>query len=172
MSTTCSTASRQRTFWCSTAASAALGLAMLAPASSAYAQAPSLGTADSFAVLGASTVTNTGPTVISGTAARPGNVGVSPGSAIVGFPPGILTGPGATFHVSDALAIQAQIDLTTAYNTLTTRPTTANLTGQNLGGLVLVPGVYSFNSSAQLTGALTLNGLGNPNSVFVVGKNI
>lgn len=100
-----------------------------------------LGTADSFAVLGASTVTNTGPTVISGTAARPGNVGVSPGSAIVGFPPGILTGPGATFHVSDALAIQAQIDLTTAYNTLTTRPTTANLTGQNLGGLVLVPGV-------------------------------
>jgi uncharacterized protein with beta-barrel porin domain len=167
MSTICLTASRQRTFWCSTAASAALGLAMLAPASSAYAQAPSLGTADSFAVLGASTVTNTGPTVISGTAARPGNVGVSPGSAIVGFPPGILTGPGATFHVSDALAIQAQIDLTTAYNTLTTRPTTANLTGQNLGGLVLVPGVYSFNSSAQLTGALTLNGLGNPNSVFI-----
>jgi len=78
-----------------------------------------------------------------------------------------LTGPGATFHVSDALAIQAQIDLTTAYNTLTTRPTTANLTGQNLGGLVLVPGVYSFNSAAQLTGALTLNGLGNPNSVFI-----
>ena len=78
-----------------------------------------------------------------------------------------MTGPGATFHVSDALAIQAQIDLTTAYNTLTTRPTTANLTGQNLGGLVLVPGVYSFNSAAQLTGALTLNGLGNPNSVFI-----
>jgi uncharacterized protein with beta-barrel porin domain len=167
MSAICSTASRQRTFWRSIAALAALGLTMLAPASSAYAQAPSLGTADIFAVLAGSTVTNTGPTVIGGTAARPGNVGVSPGSAVVGFPPGILTGPGATFHVSDALAIQAQIDLTTAYNTLAGRPTTANLTGQNLGGLVLVPGVYSFANAAQLTGALTLNGLGNPNSVFI-----
>ena len=73
MSTTCSTASRQRSFWRSTAATAALGLTMLAPASSVYAQAPSLGTADIFAVLGGSTVTNTGPTVIGGTAARPGN---------------------------------------------------------------------------------------------------
>jgi uncharacterized protein with beta-barrel porin domain len=140
---------------------------MLAPVSSAHAQAPSLGTADSFAVLGGSTVTNTGPTVINGTAARPGNVGLSPGSAVVGFPPGILAGPGATLHVSDALAIQAQIDLTTAYNTLASRPTTANLTGQNLGGLVLAPGVYSFNNAAQLTGALTLNGMGNPNAVFI-----
>jgi uncharacterized protein with beta-barrel porin domain len=167
MSTTGSTASWRRNFWCSTAASTALALTMLAPASSVHAQAPSLGTADSFAVLGGSTVTNTGPTVIGGTAARPGNVGVSPGSAVVGFPPGILAGPGATFHVSDALAIQAQIDLTTAYNTLAARPTTANLTGQNLGGLVLTPGVYSFASAAQLTGALTLNGLGNPNAVFI-----
>lgn len=105
MSTTYSTNSWRRNFWCSTAASAALGLTMLAPASSAHAQAPNLGAADSFAVLGGSTVTNTGPTVINGTAARPGNVGLSPGSAVVGFPPGILAGPGATLHVSDALAI-------------------------------------------------------------------
>jgi uncharacterized protein with beta-barrel porin domain len=167
MSATSSTASRLRSFWRSTAASAVLGLTMLAPASSVHAQAPSLGTAASFAVLGGSTVTNTGPTVIGGTAVNPGNVGVSPGSAVTGFPPGILTGPGATFHVGDALAIQAQIDLTTAYNTLASRPTTVNLTGQNLGGLTLTPGVYSFSSAAQLTGGLTLNGLGNPNSVFI-----
>jgi uncharacterized protein with beta-barrel porin domain len=140
---------------------------LLAPASAVHAQAPSLGTAASFAVLAGSTVTNTGPSVIGGTAANPGNVGVSPGSAVIGFPPGILTGPGATFHVGDALAIQAQIDLTTAYNMLVSRPATANLTGQNLGGLTLTPGVYSFGSAAQLTGALTLNGLGNPNAVFI-----
>ncbi len=140
---------------------------MLAPTFAVHAQTVNLGTADSFAVLAGTTVTNTGPTVIGGTAARPGDVGVSPGNAVVGFPPGILTGPGATFHVADALAIQAEIDLTTAYNTLAARPTTANLTGQNLGGLVLVPGVYSFNNAAQLTGALTLNGMGNPNAVFI-----
>ena len=118
-------------------------------------------------MLGASTVTNTGASILSGTAANPGNLGVSPGSAITGFPPGILTGPGATIHSNDALAIQAQIDLTNAYNNLAGRPTTVNLTGQNLGGLTLVPGVYNFSSAAQLTGVLNLNGLGNPNSVFI-----
>jgi hypothetical protein len=118
-------------------------------------------------VLAGSTITNTGPTVISGTAANPGNLGVSPGSAITGFPPGILTGPGATTHANDAVAIQAQVDLITAYNNLAGRPTTVDLTGQNLGGKTLVPGVYNFSSSAQLTGALTLNGLGKPNSVFI-----
>jgi len=146
---------------------AALGLTIVAPTSSSHAQAPALGTVASFAVLGASTVTNTGSSILSGTAANPGNLGVSPGSAITGFPPGILTGPGATIHANDAVAIQAQIDLTTAYNNLAGRPTTVNLTGQNLGGLTLVPGVYNFSSSAQLTGVLNLNGLGNPNSIFV-----
>jgi uncharacterized protein with beta-barrel porin domain len=150
-----------------TVAFAALGLTVVAPISSSHAQAPALGTVGSFAVLGASTVTNTGSTILTGTAANPGNLGVSPGSAITGFPPRVLTGPGATIHISDAIATQAQIDLTTAYNTLTSRPTTVNLTGQNLGGLTLIPGVYNFTSSAQLTGALTLNGLGNPNSVFI-----
>ena len=81
--------------------------------------------------------------------------------------PGILTGPGASIYQNDAVAIQAQINLITAYNNLAGRPTSQNLTGQNLGGLTLVPGTYSFNSSAQLTGRLTLNGLGNPNSVFI-----
>ncbi len=162
-----STVSRQRSFWCSTAATAALSLTMLAVASSAHAQSPPLGTTASFAVLAGSTVTNTGATVLGGTAADPGNLGLSPGSAVVGFPPGFLTGPGATIHISDAIANQAQVDLTNAYNILASRPATANLTGQNLGGLTLTPGVYSFASAAQLTGALTLNGLGNPNAVFI-----
>jgi len=145
-----------------------LGLMGAALTSPSHAQAPpALGTIGSFAVLGGSTVTNTGPSVLNGTAANPGNLGVSPGSAITGFPPGILTGPGATIHANDAVAIQAQIDLTTAYNNLAGRPTTVNLTGQNLGGLTLIPGVYNFSSSAQLTGILNLNGLGNPNSVFI-----
>jgi uncharacterized protein with beta-barrel porin domain len=119
-------------------------------------------------VLGGSAVTNTGPTVLTGTAALPGNLGVSPGTSITGFPPGILTGPGATIDDNNAVAIQAQIDLTTAYNNLAGRPTGINLTGQNLGGLTLVPGVCNFSSSAQLTGNLTLNGLGNPNAVFII----
>ena len=62
---------------------------------------------------------------------------------------------------------QAQIALLNAYNNLAGRPTSVDLTGQNLGGRALVPGVYNFSSAAQLTGALTLNGLGNPNSVFI-----
>jgi len=145
---------------------AALGLVALTSPSHAQAPPP-LGSVAPFAVLGASTVTNTGPTVLTGTAALPGNLGVSPGTAITGFPPGILTGPGASIHQNDAVAIQAQIDLFTAYQNLVGRPTNFNLTGQNLGGLTLVPGVYNFSSSAQLTGLLTLNGLGNPNSVFI-----
>ena len=156
-----------------TAAFAALSLTVFAPASSVHAQVgPVLGTVANFAVLGGSTVTNIGPTILNGTAANPGNLGISPGSAITGFfavdgGPGFLIGPGSTTHQNDAIAIQAQIDLTTAYNNLMNRPATVNLTGQNLGGLTLVPGVYNFSSSAQLTGALTLNGLGNPNSVFI-----
>jgi uncharacterized protein with beta-barrel porin domain len=162
-----STVSRRRSFWCSTAATVAFGLTILALTSSVHAQAPPLGTVATFAVLAGSTVTNTGATVLNGTAADPGNVGVSPGNTVIGFPPGILTGPGATFHIADAIANQAQADLTNAYNILAARPATANLTGQNLGGLTLTPGVYSFTSAAQLTGALTLNGLGNPNAVFI-----
>jgi outer membrane autotransporter protein len=138
---------------------AALGL-VVALTSPSHAQVVNLGTAADFAVLGGSTVTNTGTSILTG------NLGVSPGSAITGFPPGIVTPPGAT-HAADAVAIQAQSDLTAAYLSLLSRPTTANLTGQNLGGLTLTPGVYSFDSSAQLTGALTLNALGNPNAVFI-----
>ena len=124
------------------------------------AQAQLLGTAEDFGVLAGTTVTNTGPSVIAG------NVGVSPGIAVVGFPPGIVLPPG-TIHAGDAVAAQAQVDLTTAYNTLQGLPSQVDLTGQDLGGQVLLPAVYRFATSAQLTGVLTLNGLGNTASQFV-----
>lgn len=119
----------------------------------------SLGTAQSFGVLGGSTVTNTGATIVNG------NVGVSPGSAVTGFPPGVVVG--GAIHSNDAVAMQAQNDLTTAYNNIAATPCTVDLTGQNLGGLTLTPGVYCFSSSAQLTGALTLDALGNQNALFL-----
>jgi len=110
-------------------------------------------------VLGGSTVTNTGTSVITG------DLGVSPGSAVTGFPPGIVSG--GTIHAADAVALQAQNDVTTAYNNLAAQTCTTDLTGQDLGGKTLTPGVYCFSSSAQLTGTLTLNALGNANAVFI-----
>jgi hypothetical protein len=127
---------------------------------SAQATAPSLGTAANFSVLAGSTVTNTGPSVVSG------DLGVSPGTAVTGFPPGIVTG---TIHPGDAVAAQAQSDALIAYNNLAGQACLPanNLTGQDLGGLVLTAGVYCFDSSAQLTGTLTLNAQGDPNAVFI-----
>ena len=110
-------------------------------------------------ILAGSAVTNTGPSVVNG------NVCVSPGTAISGFPPGIITNGGPESNT--LLAQQAQAAATTAYNSLAAQPCTLDLTGQNLGERTLFPGVYCFATSAQLTGALTLNGLGNPNSVFI-----
>ncbi|MCE5259440.1 MAG: ice-binding family protein [Chloroflexi bacterium] len=125
----------------------------------AQGSAPSLGAAQSFAVLAGTTATNTGATTISG------DLGVSPGSAVTGFPPGIVTD--GTQHVADAVALQAQADVTTAYNALAGQACSVDLTGQDLGGMTLTPGVYCFSSSAQLTGALTLNAEGDPAAVFV-----
>ena len=117
-----------------------------------------LGTAASFGVLAGSTVTNTGPSVING------DLGLWPGTSITGFPPGIVNG---TTYNNDAVAMQAQSDLTTAYNFAAGEACGTNLTGQDLGGLTLTPGVYCFSSLAQLTGTLTLNALGDTNAVFV-----
>ena len=136
-----------------------LPLVMLAFALPGAAQtAPPLGTAQSFGVLGAATVTNTGTTVVIG------DLGVSPGTAVTGFPPGIVTG---TIHAADAVAAQAQLDVTTAYNLLASEACTIDLTGTDLGGLTLTPGVYCFSSSAQLTGTLVLDGQGATNPVFI-----
>ena len=121
--------------------------------------APNLGVAGSFAVLGGSTVTNTGKSAIIG------ELGVSPGTSVTGFPPGIVTG--GTIHINDAVAQQAQSNLTTAYNAAAGQAFNTDLTGQDLGGLTLTPSVYRFSTSAQLTGTLTLNAQGNPNAVFI-----
>jgi hypothetical protein len=114
----------------------------------------------SFAVLGGSAVTNTAtPTTVNG------NLGVSPGSAVTGFPPGIVTG--GSIHAADAAAAQAHSDLSAEYDSLASASCGTDLTGQDLGGKTLTPGVYCFSSSAQLTGTLTLDAQGNPNAVFI-----
>jgi len=122
--------------------------------------APPLGQADGFAVLGATAVTNTGASVIDG------DLGIWPNTAssITGFPPGIVNG---TVHAGDAVAQQAQSDLVTAYNFVAGQACDDDLTGQDLGGLTLTPGVYCFADSAQLTGTLTLDSLGDGAAVFI-----
>jgi len=114
---------------------------------------PSLGRAASFAVLGGSTVTSTGATAITG------DLGVSsPGVSVTGFPPGTMT-RGAQY-VGDPVANQAQADAQSAYAVLAGQACSTPLTGQDLGGKTLAPGVYCFTSSAQLTGQLVLDGRG------------
>lgn len=140
----------------------ALGLAafLLGAPTHAHAQAaPPLGTAAPFSVLAGSAVTNTGTSVVTG------DVGVSPGSSITGFPPGVVIG--GALHSNDAVAVLAQSDLTIAYNNVAAAPCTLDLTGQDLGGMILTPGVYCFSSSAQLTGLLRLNAQGDPAAVFL-----
>jgi len=116
-----------------------------------------LGVADSYSVLGGQTVTNTGTTVISG------DVGVSPGSAIDGFDTAVI---GGVVHADDAHALQAQADLTVAYDDAAGQASDADVPPE-LGGLTLVAGVYNAPSSVGLTGALTLDAQGDPDAVFV-----
>jgi len=136
---------------------AAVAVLMSAPPS---AQAQSLGDARSYAVLGAQAVTNTGPSVIKG------DLGISPKnmSSISGFPPGLVYG---TTHAADGVALAAQNSTTALYIFLESQLLPVDLTGQDLGGMTLTPGVYHFSTSAQLTGQLTLDAQGNPDAVFI-----
>jgi ice-binding like protein len=117
-----------------------------------------LAAAGSFAVLGGSTVTNTGPSVLNG------DLGVSPGSAITGFPPGVVNG---TIHQTDGVAAGAESDLTTAYIDAAGRTPATAVPGFIGAGQTLLPGVYNATSSLDVGGALILNGQGDPDSVFI-----
>ena len=118
----------------------------------------SLGTAASFAVLAGSTVTNTGASTVNG------DLGLSPGTSVTGFPPGQVNG---TTHLTDSAALQAKNDLAAAYTDAAGRPSTATVPVE-LGGTTLTPGVY--NSPAGtfgITGTVTLDAQGDSDAVFI-----
>src|SRR2546426_1742857 len=123
-------------------------------------QAPvALGAATTFTVLAGSTVTNTGATRVNG------NLGLSPGTAVTGFPPGTVNG---TIHAGDPAAAQAQLALTTAYNDAAGRTAGAITVAGNLGGQTLTPGLYKSTSSLEISsGDLTLDARGDANAVFI-----
>jgi hypothetical protein len=120
-----------------------------------------LGTSVNYSVLGASTVTNTGNSVLNG------SLGLWPGTSITGFPPGVVNAPGTTETTTPA-AQQAQSDLTAAYVDAAGRSVSATTTA-DLANLVLVGGVYAGPSKSplSLTGPLVLDGAGDANSVFI-----
>ncbi len=128
------------------------------PAASAASAPINLGTAEPYAVLAGSTVTNTGPSVISG------NIGLYPGTSITGFPPGVQS-LGVT-HKTDTAAQQAKSDLIAAYLSAAGR-TPFNTVSADLGGSTLTPGQYQSSSSMGLTGVVTLNGGGDANAKFI-----
>lgn len=155
--------SRRRRYSSGAAALAAVGLTLASFAIAAPANAVTavdLGTAETYVVLGGASVTNTGPSILNG------DLGVSPGTSISGFPPGIVVG--GTTHAADAEALQAQSDLTIAYDTAAGQASDGAIpNGGELGGLTLVQGVYTAASSAGLTGTVTLDGQGDPAAVWV-----
>ena len=120
-----------------------------------------LDSAAGFAVLGAAAVENTGKTAVHG-----GDVGTSYGREITGFPPGTVAMPHIT-RAADGAAQQAHKDLGTAYDAAAAMPFTHDLSGQDLGGLTLLPGVYRFSAGATLNGTLTLNNQGDPDAKFL-----
>lgn len=137
------------------------GTGGVALASVLAAPARGLGSAANFLVLGGSTVTNIGTTVVAG------ELGAAPGTTITGFPPGIVTEGGKT-HMGDALALQAQNDATLAYNSSVGQPCNIHLADQELGGKTLTPDVYCFSSLAKLTGQLVFDAQGNTAAVWII----
>ncbi|MCI4333727.1 MAG: ice-binding family protein [Thermoplasmata archaeon] len=118
-----------------------------------------LGSASSYAALSGTTVTSTGATAITG------DIGVSPGTSVTGFPPGTYTG---TENVSNAASAAAEANATLAYNNASSRSNCAVTVAGNIGGQTLTPGLYKSTSSLAISsGDLTLSGGGNPNGVFV-----
>jgi Ice-binding-like len=126
-----------------------------------------LGTADNFALLGGSGITN-----VSAQTYIIGDVGSSPTPAITGLKNSQVKGN--LYRKSNQITAQAQKDLTVAYDEAAGAPCGTNLTGKDLGGMRLGPGVYCFSSSAGLTGTLTLDAHGNPGSqwVFQIGSTL
>jgi len=141
------------------AAAGAIALVIASQPALAQTVPVGLGTAASFAVLAGTTVTNTGPSTVSG------DLGVSPGTAVTGFPPGTVSD--GTIHSADGVAGDAQSDLTTAYNDAAGRSPTASVPGFIGAGQTLAPGVYKASSSLDVGGSLTLDGGGDPNAVFI-----
>jgi hypothetical protein len=117
--------------------------------------------AANFAILAGSAITNTGATNITG------DMGLSPGTSIGGFPPGILVG---TQHINDVAANQAKLDLTAAYNDAAGRTCTDIVTlSGNIGGLTLTPGLYKSTSSLAISsGDLTFDAKGNASAIFII----
>jgi hypothetical protein len=118
-------------------------------------------TAGNFKILAGSTVTNTGLTTIAG-----GNLGLSPGTSVTGFPPGMMIPP-AVMHITDPTAAQAQVDLTAAYLYAAGLPPGKSLPG-DMSGLTFTPGVWTNASSVILSASnVTLDAQGDANAVFI-----
>ena len=121
--------------------------------------APSLGTAAAFVILADSAVSNVGATSLGG------DLGLSPGVAITGFPPGVLTG---AIHAGDATAATAMADRGAAYADVAGRSTAAVTVAGDLGGLTLPPGLYKSTSSLEISSNdLTLDAQGNADAIFL-----
>lgn len=156
------TSTRNRGFAATVAIACVAAVALLpSGAGAAIVATVPLGTTASYAVLGGSTVTNTGSSVLHG------SLGLAPGTSITGFPPGEVVEPGV-IDVANEAARQAQSDLTAAYVNAAGRPIDAT-TAADLADLTLQGGVYAGPSKGALalTGPLTLDGAGNPDSVFI-----
>ena len=122
------------------------------------AAAINLGAATPDAVVAGTTITNTGSSVLTG------NISLSPGTSVVGFPPGTASG---TTNAADASSLAAQTSATAAYGIAASATPFTTLAGGTVGGLTLSPGVYESASAMQLTGPLTLNAGGDPSAVFI-----